>query len=64
MIRFSLPEETAVTLAVYNLAGLHLTTLVSEKRKAGVYAMHWDGRDAAGNYASSGAYITNWRRVN
>ena len=57
VIRFSLPEEAAVTLAVYNLAGQHLTTLVSEKRKAGVYAVRWDGRDAAGNGLASGAYI-------
>ena len=57
VIGFSLPEETEVTLAVYNLSGQYLSTLVSEKRQAGVYAIHWDGRDAAGNYVSSGAYI-------
>ncbi len=57
VIRFSLPEEAMVTLAVYNLAGQHLNTLVSAKRKAGVHAVHWDGRDAAGNDLASGAYI-------
>ena len=57
LIRFSLPKGLMVTLALYNLAGQHLNTLVSEKRKAGVYAVHWDGRDAAGNDLASGAYI-------
>jgi hypothetical protein len=43
-IRFDLPTDENVTLAVYNLLGQHVATLVDERRPAGSYEEQWDAR--------------------
>ncbi len=52
MIEFALPKESRITLAVYNLLGQRVATLVEEFRPAGYYAVPFN----AGNLAS-GLYI-------
>ena len=56
-IRFALPHEEWVELALYDLAGQKVATLVSGARMAGFYAVHWDGRDDRGRAVASGAYL-------
>ncbi len=51
-IRFTVPEQTHVTLSVYNLLGQHVVTLVNEVRSAGRHDVTFD----AGSY-SSGVFI-------
>ena len=51
-IRFALPEETEVELAVYDLLGRKVTTLVDGRNSAGTYEVIFE----AGNLAS-GTYI-------
>ncbi len=41
-LRFSIPEETHVHLAVYNLIGRQLKILVNDTRKAGWYDVTFD----------------------
>ncbi len=52
LIRFSLAQPSAVTLAVYDLLGQHMTTLVERKMSAGVYEFSWKPERLA-----SGVYL-------
>jgi hypothetical protein len=51
-IRFELPEQTHVRLAVYDILGRPVRTLVSEERQPGVHAVSFDASGLA-----SGTYI-------
>jgi hypothetical protein len=57
VIRFVLPASDQVELAVYNLAGQRVATLVKGAREAGVYTVRWDGRDTSGQALASGIYL-------
>ena len=56
-IRFDLPNESIVTLAVYNLIGQKVKTLNSENLLPGYHSILWDGKDDMGNQVSSGMYF-------
>lgn len=56
-LSFSLPVTSHVTLAIYDVSGRLVTTLVDESRGAGRYEITWDGRDAAQRQVSSGVYF-------
>jgi len=50
-ISFDIPYRTRATLAVYNLLGQHIATLVDEEREAGRYQIEWNaGSSASGVY--------------
>ncbi len=57
VIRFALPRDEEVELAVYNLAGQQVATLVAGRRQAGTYAINWDGRDRSGRALATGMYF-------
>ena len=61
VIRFALPQAENVELAVYNLAGQKVATLVEGVREAGVYTVRWDGRDESGRELASGVYLYRLR---
>lgn len=50
-----------VTVAVYDVSGKLLRTLVSETKPAGEYIVEWDGTDASGTPVASGVYIIHLR---
>lgn len=56
-IEFTLPEQTPVTVAVYDLMGRKVATLVDEVRSAGTHAVGWDGQSAEGKDLASGVYL-------
>ena len=56
-IRYSLNEAADVKLAVYNLLGQEIRSLVQQFQPAGSYTVVWDGRDAAGRQVSTGLYL-------
>jgi len=56
-IAFDLAAEGAVELAVYDLAGTRVRTLLRERRPAGRHEAVWDGRDDAGRPSASGVYM-------
>ncbi|MBE0433655.1 choice-of-anchor D domain-containing protein [candidate division WOR-3 bacterium] len=56
-IRYQLPQPGVVTIAIYNVSGQRIKTLVEEKRDAGHYAVHWDGRSQDGKSVSNGVYF-------
>jgi hypothetical protein len=55
-IKFSVPEATNVTLAIYNTLGQKVTELVNTKLEAGRYSYQWDARNVA-----TGMYIYELR---
>ncbi|MEW6755226.1 MAG: FG-GAP-like repeat-containing protein [Candidatus Latescibacterota bacterium] len=61
VIRFGLPGPGPVELAVYNLAGQKVATLVREERPAGTHTVTWDGRDGEGQPLASGVYLCQLR---
>lgn len=56
-IRFALPEGMHVKLAVYDVMGREVRTLVNGYRDAGPVSVDWDGRDHAGRPVASGIYL-------
>jgi hypothetical protein len=56
-IRYSLSEAVEVKLAIYNLLGQEIRSLVQQFQPAGSYTVVWDGRDAVGRLVSTGLYM-------
>jgi bacillolysin len=56
-ITFSLPQESEVSLKIYDISGSLVRTLVNDKRLAGKYNVVWDGQNDNGVRVSSGVYI-------
>jgi flagellar hook assembly protein FlgD len=46
-----------VQLAVFNVAGRLVRTLVEKDQVPGAYTVIWDGRDASGSEMASGIYL-------
>jgi len=56
-IAYTLPGAGHVRLAVYDVRGRLLTTLVDRDHAAGGYAATWNGRTARGARADAGVYF-------
>jgi hypothetical protein len=58
VIRFGLPAAVGVQLAIFDLAGRRVRTLISGKKlAAGYHETSWDGRDETGHPVAAGIYI-------
>ena len=56
-LSFTLPERESVTLAIYDVRGRLVRTLVDEMVGEGYQERLWDGKDAKGARVSSGVYF-------
>jgi hypothetical protein len=56
-VRFELPAAGHARLAIFDVAGRHVRTLVDADLAAGEAQAQWDGRDAAGTAVGSGSYL-------
>ena len=56
-VRFDLPTDSDVFLAVYNLQGVKIAILASGAYLAGTYRVDWNGRNDAGEVVPSGLYV-------
>ena len=56
-ITYSVSRETLVDLAIYDVTGRRVTTLVSERVRGGDHRVCWNGLDAAGKRVASGIYL-------
>ena len=56
-LRFDLPGSALVHLAIYDLRGRLVRSLVDEELPPGAHATTWDGRDEAGAQVASGTYL-------
>ncbi len=60
-IRFSLREDMPVTLAIYNIRGQKVRTLIDERMERGEHTAQWLGDDDSGKPCSSGVYLYRMR---
>ncbi len=60
-ISFALPKSGQATLAVLNILGQKVSTLVDEYLTAGTKIVNWDGRDDKGRPVPSGIYFYQLR---
>jgi len=56
-ISFTVDKEGPVELAVYDLSGRKIRTLVHDTRGPGDHMVTWDGTDEAGSRVPSGMYF-------
>jgi hypothetical protein len=56
-ITYALPDAQSVTLAIYDIRGALVRSLVSGTVSAGQHEVVWDGRDGRGHSAASGIYF-------
>ena len=56
-ISFQLHKKTKMKLAVYNIAGQRIKTLLEETRETGFHAIVWDGTDEKAQRVGSGVYF-------
>jgi hypothetical protein len=56
-ISYKLATGGYISLAIHDLLGREIKTLVSEEQPSGNYTVSWDGRDELGNKVPSGIYF-------
>lgn len=56
-ISFELPEESIVSIKIYNSLGDEIKTLINEFRPIGQYQINWDGTNNTGEIVSGGTYF-------
>ncbi len=62
-IRYTLPLNAEVELAVFDLMGQRLATLVQSHKAPGLHTVEWNGKDEHGRLAPSGIYFCRMRAV-
>jgi flagellar hook assembly protein FlgD len=57
IIEYVLPKGCELEIAIYNILGRKVRTLVKEFQKSGQHRVDWDGKDEEGKEVSSGIYF-------
>jgi len=57
LINYSLPNQSNVTITVYDMLGRKVHDLISYKQIAGNHTIEWNGRDNLDNLVSAGIYF-------
>lgn len=57
VFRFDLPEDTHVSLEIYNVLGHRVATLIHERKKPGRYEFRWNGKNSQSQNLASGIYF-------
>ena len=57
VIEYALPKDCQVQIAIYNLLGQKIRTLIDQYQTKGQRKIHWDGKDDEGNELTSGIYF-------
>ena len=60
-LRFHLHRAASVHVAIYNVQGQLVRTLVDAPLDAGIHQMRWDGRDERGHAVATGSYFARFR---
>lgn len=61
IIKFDVPEETSVMIAVYSVLGEKVRTLIQGNQEIGHHTISWDGKNATGYSLPSGVYFVTLR---
>ncbi|MCH7760074.1 T9SS type A sorting domain-containing protein, partial [candidate division TA06 bacterium] len=57
VILYQLPNDSHVSLKIYNILGQVVKTLINGQEKAGFYSVPWEGKDDTGRNMTSGIYF-------
>ncbi len=57
IIAFSIPNQSYVSLKIFDILGREIRTLVNSDMSAGKYTVNWNGDDNNGNKVATGTYI-------
>jgi hypothetical protein len=57
LIRYELPVSSRVTIKIFAVVGVEVTTLMDREEEAGAHQIVWDGTDSRGGTVSSGVYL-------
>jgi flagellar hook assembly protein FlgD len=57
ILRYDLPQNSMVTITIYDMLGRAINTIVNEVQEAGHQSIIWDGTNSSDNRVSSGVYI-------
>tara|TARA_B000000460_G_scaffold228097_1_gene184138 strand:- start:16 stop:921 length:906 start_codon:yes stop_codon:yes gene_type:complete len=56
-ISYDLPEQSQITLGIYDILGKQIKTLINQSQDAGSKIAIWDGTDNLGRQVSAGVYL-------
>ena len=56
-IRYDLPEEQNVTIAIYDVIGRKIRSLMNTSQTAGYHSVRWDAKNDIGEGVAAGMYI-------
>ena len=56
-IEYSVPNESKITIAVYNILGQKVRTLIDEVRPAGLHRIVWNGKNDRDQSVATGVYL-------
>jgi len=56
-IQYTLPEESDVTITIFDMTGKKIRTLVNDVQHTGDYQITWDACDHTGTMVPSGVYV-------
>jgi hypothetical protein len=64
IFEYRVPATGKVHIAIYNVLGQKVRTLVDQNQPAGIHRVLWNGRDDSGNLLSTGVYFYQLRGEN
>ena len=56
-LSYDLPNDSDVRLAIFDMLGNEVATLVNTNQQAGFRSVQWDGTDSVGRAVSAGVYL-------
>jgi hypothetical protein len=60
-IGYSIPENTFVSITIYDVQGRSVKSLVNQNQDAGIYLTSWNAKDEQGNSVPAGMYFCTIR---
>ena len=56
-IRYDLPKDALVKIAIYDVMGRNIRTLININQTAGYHSIHWDAKNDIGEDVAAGVFI-------
>ena len=56
-LRYELPEDAMVNIAIYDMMGRVVKTLINDQQTAGYRSLQWNATNDAGSPVSAGIYL-------
>ncbi|RIK80339.1 hypothetical protein DCC62_03890 [candidate division KSB1 bacterium] len=64
VIKYDLPEAGETSIAIFDVLGRKVRTLVNKQQEAGYHAVTWNGKNDKGAFVGSGLYFCRMRANN